>query len=140
MNLYMSCILSVLLYFHFRDEHMLKKFVFGVTIFVHGSIFVFRQCPFCRSADCYRELPASAWEPQPPAQLKGSTSNLALIFQPNEQTSQGPFSSVSTPKFATNIRWKALDEIYKIYMLLHRSDLNISRKFSSNFFAFFGEI
>ena len=23
-----------------------------------------------------------------------------------------------------NIRWKALDEIYKIYMLLHRSDLN----------------
>ena len=27
-----------------------------------------------------------------------------------------------------NIRWKALDEIYKIYMLLHRSDLNISEK------------
>ena len=25
-----------------------------------------------------------------------------------------------------SIRWKALDEIYKIYMLLHRSDLNIS--------------
>ena len=24
-----------------------------------------------------------------------------------------------------NIRWKALDEIHKIYMLLHRSDLNI---------------
>ena len=28
-----------------------------------------------------------------------------------------------------NIRWKALDEIYKIYMLLHRSDLNILAKF-----------
>ena len=28
-----------------------------------------------------------------------------------------------------NIRWKALDEIYKIYMLLHRSDLNISEMF-----------
>ena len=27
-----------------------------------------------------------------------------------------------------NIRWKALDEIYKICMLLHRSDLNISEK------------
>ena len=27
-----------------------------------------------------------------------------------------------------NIRWKALDKIYKIYMLLHRSDLNISEK------------
>ena len=28
-----------------------------------------------------------------------------------------------------NIRWKALDEIYKIYMLLHRSNLNISEIF-----------
>ena len=27
-----------------------------------------------------------------------------------------------------NIRWKALDEIYKICMLLHRSDLNIQHK------------
>ena len=27
-----------------------------------------------------------------------------------------------------NIRWKALDEIYKIYMLFHRSDLNIAKK------------
>ena len=27
-----------------------------------------------------------------------------------------------------NIRWKALDEIYKIYMLLHRSDLKIPKK------------
>ena len=25
-----------------------------------------------------------------------------------------------------NIRWKALDEIYKIYMLLQRSDLKIT--------------
>ena len=31
-----------------------------------------------------------------------------------------------------NIRWKALDEIYKIYMLLHRSDLNISENFREN--------
>ena len=39
-----------------------------------------------------------------------------------------------------NIRWKALDEIYKIYMLLHRSDLNISENFrqtSSHFSAKF---
>ena len=37
-----------------------------------------------------------------------------------------------------NIRWKALDEIYKIYMLLHRSDLNISeivRQIVSQFLA-----
>ena len=32
-----------------------------------------------------------------------------------------------------NIRWKALDEIYKIYMLLHRSDLNISEFFRQFF-------
>ena len=28
-----------------------------------------------------------------------------------------------------NIRWKTLDEIYKIYMLLQRSDVNISANF-----------
>ena len=36
-----------------------------------------------------------------------------------------------------NIRWKALDEIYKIYMLLHRSDLNISEKNRQTFSHFF---
>ena len=35
-----------------------------------------------------------------------------------------------------NIRWKALDEIYMIYMLLHRSDLNIISKISSKLLAF----
>ena len=35
-----------------------------------------------------------------------------------------------------NIRWKALDEIYKIYMLLHRSDLNISEKNRQTFLHF----
>ena len=36
-----------------------------------------------------------------------------------------------------NTRWKALDEIYyKIYMLLHRSDLNISAKCFHVFLAF----
>ena len=38
-----------------------------------------------------------------------------------------------------NIRWKALDEIYKIYMLLHRSDLNISETFRQTSFAFYGK-
>ena len=32
-----------------------------------------------------------------------------------------------------NRRWKALDEIYKIYMLLQRSDLNISANFRQMF-------
>ena len=45
-----------------------------------------------------------------------------------------------------NIRWKALDEIYKMYMLLHRSDINISEisrqtcSHFSNFLANFCKI
>ena len=42
-----------------------------------------------------------------------------------------------------NIRWKALDEIYKIYMLLHRSDVSISanvRETFSHFSAIFANI
>ena len=35
-----------------------------------------------------------------------------------------------------NIRWKAIDKIYKVYMLLHRSDLNISAKFRQTFSHF----
>ena len=35
-----------------------------------------------------------------------------------------------------NIRWKALDEIYKIYMLLQRSDLNISENLRQTFSHF----
>ena len=39
-----------------------------------------------------------------------------------------------------NIRWKALDEIYKIYMFLHRSDLNVSEKNRLCFSHFFLQI
>ena len=39
-----------------------------------------------------------------------------------------------------NIRWKALDEIYKVYMLLHRSDLNISEHFRQTFSHFSAKI
>ena len=35
-----------------------------------------------------------------------------------------------------NIRWKALDEIYKIYLLSHRSDLNFSEKIVKLFLHF----
>ena len=38
--------------------------------------------------------------------------------------------------FQENIRWKAPDEIYKICMLLHRSDLNISENFVKLFCIF----
>ena len=36
--------------------------------------------------------------------------------------------------------WKALDEIYKIYMLLHRSDLNISEFFRQIFRIFWQKL
>ena len=39
-----------------------------------------------------------------------------------------------------NMRWKARDEIYKIYMLLHRSDLNISENFRQTFSHFLAKI
>ena len=39
-----------------------------------------------------------------------------------------------------NIRWKALDDIYKIYMLLHRSDLNISSEVRGFFLISFRKI
>ena len=35
-----------------------------------------------------------------------------------------------------NIRWKALDEIYKIHMFSHRSDLNISENYRQIFWRF----
>ena len=39
-----------------------------------------------------------------------------------------------------NIRWKTLDEIYKIYMLLHRSDLNISENVRQFFRIFLANL
>ena len=36
-----------------------------------------------------------------------------------------------------NIRWKALDEIHKIYMLLHRTDLKNSAKIRPKVFSNF---
>ena len=52
------------------------------------------------------------------------------------QTLEGSISAVSKPILQVNIRWKALDDIYKIYMLLRRSDLNISKKIHQTFSQF----
>ena len=53
-------------------------------------------------------------------------SDLYLIFQPNYQIYRARSRLCRRQILQENIRWKALDEIYKIYMLLHRSDLSIS--------------
>ena len=50
------------------------------------------------------------------------------------QTSRGSFSAVSTPILQVNTRWKALDEIYKLRILLHRSDFKIPVKNRQHFF------
>ena len=53
--------------------------------------------------------------------------NIELNFPPKLR---GARSRLYRRRFLQlNTRWKALDEIYKIYMLLHRSDLNISENF-----------
>ena len=44
-------------------------------------------------------------------------------------------SNVHTQRTPLEHRWKAHDEIYKIYILLHRSDLEISAKNRQHFFA-----
>ena len=39
-----------------------------------------------------------------------------------------------------NVRWKALDEIYKIYMLLHRTDLKNSATIRPKVFSKFANL
>ena len=88
--------------------------------------------------------------------MKGSISNLTLIVHPNDDLMiklyKADRSSDSREKkkklyksrsllyrrqiLQENFRWKALDEIYKIYMLLHRSDLHISENFRQTFSHF----
>ena len=52
--------------------------------------------------------------------------NIELNFPPKLR---GARSLLYRRRFLqVNIRWKALDEIYKIYILLHRSDLKIPAK------------
>ena len=54
--------------------------------------------------------------------LKDSVPNLTPISQPNEQTLEGWFSSVSNAEFCNKILiFKAFFEIYKIYTPYHRS-------------------
>ena len=51
------------------------------------------------------------------------------------ETLEGSFSAVSTT--TTNTRWKALDEIVKIYTLLHRSTLKINQMLHKIFYKTF---
>ena len=60
----------------------------------------------------------------------------------NQQTLNGSFLAASKPNLQENIRVKALDEIYKIYILLHRACINTSAiilptfcMFSKQFFS-----
>ena len=59
--------------------------------------------------------------------------NIELNFPPKLR---GARSRLYRRRFLqVNTRWKVLDEIYKIYILLHRSDLKISAKNRQHFFA-----
>jgi len=52
------------------------------------------------------------------------------------QTWRGSLPVVSTPIFQLNIRWKVFDEMYKMYIILHRSGLKMSAKFRPNCLLF----
>ena len=66
----------------------------------------------------------------------GKTGKEERKFQPNEQTLQGPFSSVSTPNFATKYAlessWRDLQDLHAFTPLRPQ----YFRKCSSNLFAF----
>ena len=66
----------------------------------------------------------------------GSVSNLTLIFSQMIKLYEARSLLYRRQILKENIRWKALDEIYKIYMLLHSSDLNISEFFRQTFRIF----
>ena len=60
----------------------------------------------------------------------------------NQQTLNGSFLAASKPNLQENIRVKALDEIYKIFILLHRACINTLAiilptfcRFSKQFFS-----
>ena len=67
---------------------------------------------------------------------KGSMSNFSLIFSQMSKLYRARSLLYRRQILQVNIRWKTLDEIYKIYMLLHRSDLSISAKFVKLFRIF----
>ena len=61
-----------------------------------------------------------------------SEVNIELNFPPKLR---GARSRLYRRRFLqVNTRWKALDEIYKIYILLHRTDLKNSAKNRQHFF------
>ena len=70
-------------------------------------------------------------------------NNVPLVFQivtarhlPTE-TGHGSRSRLyRRQNLQVNTRWKALAEIYKMYMLLHRSDLTILENFRQTFSHF----
>jgi len=83
------------------------------------------------SQECWR------WRMSPMGKVASGTARYYLSWKVRYRTFLWFFSQTSKLYRArsllyrrqilqVNIRWKALDEIYKIYMLLHRSDLNIS--------------
>ena len=67
-----------------------------------------------------------------------SEVNIELNFPPKLR---GARSRLYRRRFLqVNTRWKALAEIYKIYMFLHRSDLNISANVHRFFWGAFSKL
>ena len=87
------------------------------------------------SIKCRSRPPGAAGRPPGPRgpYLKGSISNLSLIFQQNQQTLQGSFSSVSTPIFASKYSLESSRRDLHNALLCTVLQSNFSQK-SSTFF------
>ena len=99
-----------------------------------------------RRGDAAPRAPTTAsgppFRPRGPS-LKGSISNLSLIFQPNEQTLQGSFSSVSTPNFASKYSlessWRDLQDLIR-FTCFCTAQTSIFQKIFAKLFRIFGKI
>ena len=89
-----------------------------------------RRCPPClRWASCRR---------RPRASLSWKVRYRTLVWFLSQMIKLYKARSLLYRRqiLQENIRWKARDEIYKIYMLLHRLDLNLLAKFRQTFSHF----
>ena len=83
---------------------------------------------FVRSSGKLQGWAPALWLPQQIRRRMKIELNFPPNFEARSRLYRRRFLQLST-------RWKALDEIYKIYILLHRSDLKISAKNRHHVFA-----
>ena len=101
----------------------------------------FRRCyAECRGLQLREELRGHVEEVAPDLSWKVRYRTFPWFFSQTSKLYRARSLLYRRQILQVNIRWKALDEIYKINMLLHRSDLSISENFRQNFSYFLAKI